>query len=61
MDPVTLSFYAVVCGLLAGFSPTAASRAFRIALGIGVGLVAAAMLPPIRASLGILSGGDYGN
>ncbi|MBX3531123.1 MAG: hypothetical protein KF849_10985 [Rhizobiaceae bacterium] len=53
MDPVTLSFYAVVCGLLAGFAPSAGSRAFRIALGIGVGLVAASVLPPLRASLGI--------
>ncbi|MGE0501795.1 MAG: hypothetical protein AB7I79_12680 [Rhizobiaceae bacterium] len=52
MDPVTLTFYAAVCGLLAGFVPTA-SRAFRIALGIGVGLVAAAVLPPLRAAMGI--------
>ena len=52
MDPVTLSFYAVVCGLLAGFVP-AASRAFRIALGVGVGLVAASLLPPLRSALGI--------
>ena len=53
MDPVNLSFYAVVCGLLAGFVPTAAGRVFRIALGIGVGLVAASLLPPLRLALGL--------
>jgi len=52
MDAFSLGFYAVVCGLLAGFVP-AAGRAFRIALGVGVGLVAASVLPPLRASLGI--------
>jgi Flp pilus assembly CpaE family ATPase len=41
MDPVTLGFYGAVCGLLAAFVPSA-SRAFRFALGVGVGLVAAA-------------------
>jgi hypothetical protein len=51
MDPITLGFYGAVCGLLAAFVPSA-SRAFRFALGVGVGLVAAAMLPPVRASLG---------
>jgi hypothetical protein len=52
MDPVTLSFYAAVCGLLAGFVPNA-SRAFRFAIGVGVGLVAASLLPPLRSALGI--------
>jgi hypothetical protein len=52
MDPVTLSFYAVVCGLLAGFVPQS-SRAFRIALGVGVGLIAASLLPPLRSAMGI--------
>ena len=52
MDPVTLAFYGIVCGLLAGFVPQS-SRAFRIALGVGVGLVAAAMLPPLRSAMGL--------
>ena len=52
MDPVTLTFYGAVCGLLAAFVPSA-SRAFRFALGVGVGLIAAAFLPPVRAALGL--------
>ena len=51
MDPVTLTFYGLVCGLLAAFVPMA-SRAFRFALGAGVGLVAASMLPPLCNALG---------
>jgi hypothetical protein len=52
MDPVTLTFYGLICGVLAAFVP-AASRAFRFALGVGVGLIAATMLPPLRAVLGL--------
>lgn len=52
MDPITLAFYGAVCGLLAAFVPSA-SRAFRFALGVGVGLVAASLLPPLRALIGL--------
>jgi len=52
MDPVTLTFYGLVCGLLAAFVPSA-GRGFRFALGVGVGLVAAAFLPPLRNALGL--------
>jgi hypothetical protein len=52
MDPVTLTFYGLVCGLLAAFVPVA-SRPFRFALGLGVGLVAASFLPPLRGLFGI--------
>ena len=52
MDPVTLVFYGAVCGLLAAFVPSA-GRTFRFALGVGVGLVAAAFLPPLRAIVGL--------
>jgi uncharacterized membrane protein YccC len=52
MDPVTLAFYGLVCGLLAAFVPMA-SRAFRFALGLGVGLVAASALPPLRELFGL--------
>ena len=51
MDPVTLGFYGLVCGLIAAFVPQA-GRAFRFALGLGVGLVAASMLPPLRGAMG---------
>ena len=52
MDPVTLTFYGLVCGLLAAFVPRA-SRVFRFAVGVGVGLVAASFLPPLRGVLGL--------
>jgi hypothetical protein len=52
MDPVTLTFYGIVCGLLAAFVPSA-GRPFRFALGVGVGLIAAAFLPPLRALFGL--------
>ncbi len=52
MDPVTLTFYGLVCGFLAAFVPSA-SRVFRFALGVGVGLVAAGLLPLIRRAIGI--------
>jgi hypothetical protein len=51
VDPLTLAFYGLVCGLLAAFVPLA-SRAFRFALGLGVGLVAASALPPLRELFG---------
>ena len=52
MDVITLGFFGAVCGLLAAFVP-AASRAFRFALGVGVGLVAASFLPTLRTALGV--------
>jgi len=51
MDVAALAYFAVVCGLLAALVPMA-SRAFRFALGAGVGLVAASFLPPLRDALG---------
>ena len=53
MDPVTMTFYGAICGLLAALSPSAASRWTRFGLGIVVGLVAAGVLPFIRRSFGI--------
>jgi len=53
MDPVTLGFYAIVCAILGVISPGLGPMGTRLIIGAGVGLVAAAMLPLIRTSLGI--------
>ena len=38
MDPVTLTFYAAVCGLLSAFAPDKAGRVPRFAIGVAVGM-----------------------
>lgn len=53
MDPVTLSFYAIVCGLLGLAGPTLGRPARRLVIGAIVGLLAAGALPYLRASLGV--------
>ncbi|GAA2823962.1 hypothetical protein EDC40_105167 [Aminobacter aminovorans] len=53
MDPVTMVFYAVVCGGLAAAAPSFQSRAARLALGTITGIVAASLLPLLRRALGI--------
>lgn len=53
MDPVTMVFYAAVCGLLAAVSPSFGARIHRAAYGIVIGAIAAFVLPTIRAALGI--------
>ncbi|MDF0601829.1 hypothetical protein P1J78_13870 [Psychromarinibacter sp. C21-152] len=51
MDPVTLTYYALVCGLLSAFAPTVRRRIARLAVGAVIGLVAAGALPFVRATL----------
>ncbi|WP_424928811.1 hypothetical protein [Amaricoccus tamworthensis] len=53
MDPVTLAYYGLVCGLVSMFAPFVRTRGARFATGIFIGLVAAAFLPSIRQYLGI--------
>jgi hypothetical protein len=53
MDPVTLTFYAVVCGLLGLAGPTLGRPMIRLGIGAAIGLIAAAALPTIRTSLGL--------
>ncbi|SIO14789.1 hypothetical protein [Vannielia litorea] len=48
MDGVSLAYYAVVCGLLAGFVPVHWRMPARFGLGLLVGLVAAGVLPALR-------------
>ena len=53
MDPFNLTYYALVCGLLAGASMWLGGWLARVAAGAIIGLVAAAALPVFRAALGI--------
>ncbi len=52
MDPISLAFYAIVCGLLSLFAPNLGGAMPRLALGAGVGVVAATVLPILKAMMG---------
>lgn len=52
MDPVSMAFYALVCGVLGVVLPPSLSRIVRFAVGAGVGIAAAATLPVVRALIG---------
>ena len=51
MDPVTLIFYALVCGLLGFFAPQLGRAPARFIIGAIVGIAAAAVLPIVRGFL----------
>ena len=53
MDPVTLTFYAIVCGLLSFFARPLENGAMRFGAGVVVGLVAAGLLPSLRGLVGL--------
>lgn len=53
MDPITLTFYAVVCGLLGLAGPHLGRPTIRLGIGAVIGLIAAGALPTIRATFGI--------
>ncbi|MBY6049812.1 hypothetical protein KUV47_20100 [Vannielia litorea] len=48
MDVVSLTYYAIVCGLLAGFVPATWRMPLRFGLGVFIGIVAAGVLPMLR-------------
>ena len=52
MDPISLAFYAIVCGCLSVFAPNLGGFAPRLAVGAGVGIVAALVLPLLRGLFG---------
>ena len=52
MDPISLAFYAIVCGILSLIAPNLGGMAPRLAIGAAVGIAAAAILPLIRTALG---------
>ncbi|MEL6958796.1 MAG: hypothetical protein AAGL89_07605 [Pseudomonadota bacterium] len=51
MDPITLSFYAVVCGCLSAAAPKLPGLPIRLGVGAGVGILAATILPLIKDAL----------
>ncbi|WP_198671032.1 hypothetical protein [Oceanibium sediminis] len=51
MDPVTLIYYAGVCGLLGLFAPKLGGATARLIIGAIVGIAAVAMLPVVRSFL----------
>lgn len=51
MDPLSLVFYAAVCGLLSAVAPNLGGPAPRLAIGAVVGIAAAALLPLLRGML----------
>lgn len=51
MDPVTMAFYAVVCGVLGVFAPSLGTYWKRLIVGGIVGLVAATVLPVLKTML----------
>ncbi len=52
MDPVNLTYYAVVCGGLAAYAPNVRNVAIRTVVGLSLGGFAAMMLPVVHFFLG---------
>ncbi|WP_233417014.1 hypothetical protein [Halovulum marinum] len=50
MDPLTLVYYAAVCGALGAYAPRMGGLVVRLGIGAIVGLVAATALPLVRAA-----------
>lgn len=53
MDVTALVFYACVCAGLSLFAPRIGTPWARLAIGAGVGIVAAALLPILRGALAL--------
>ena len=51
MDPISLVFYAIVCGCLGYAAPRFGGPGLRLAIGALVGIAAASVLPLIRTGL----------
>ena len=49
MDWIALAFYAAVCGTLGIFAPRLGGLPWRLGIGALVGIVAASVLPVLRA------------
>ena len=52
MDPISLAFYAVICGLLSLFAPNFGGMFPRLVVGAVVGIAAAAVLPTLKTMMG---------
>jgi len=53
MDVTAMAFYALVCGGLGALAPRLPSFWQRVAVAALVGVIAAALLPLMRAALGV--------
>lgn len=51
MEPISLTFYAVVCGILSVVAPNLGGVMPRLIVGAVVGIVAAAVLPFVRGMM----------
>ena len=51
MEPISLTFYAAVCGVLSVVAPNLGGMVSRLAVGAGVGLIAASVLPIIKGMM----------
>jgi len=52
MDPITLIFYALVCGCLSVAAPKLPGLPVRLGVGAAVGILAATVLPIIKGAMG---------
>ncbi|BBU58069.1 MULTISPECIES: hypothetical protein [Mameliella] len=53
MDPVSLGFYASVCGLLGLAGPKLGAAPIRLGVGALVGVLAVSVLPHVKTLLGV--------
>jgi hypothetical protein len=52
MDPISITFYAVICGVLSMVAPNLGGTIPRLGIGAVVGVLAAVALPFIRSTIG---------
>ncbi|MGH1416506.1 MAG: hypothetical protein ACRBB0_23650 [Pelagimonas sp.] len=52
MDPISLGFYATVCGVLGLAGPKLGTAPIRLGVGAAVGIVAVSVLPHLKVLLG---------
>lgn len=51
MDPFSIIYYALICGLLSRFIPGGIPGSARFGIGAVVGIVAAILLPSLRGMI----------
>ncbi len=51
MDPVSLVYYAIICGVLCWAGPRIGGPVLRVIAGVIVGMLAAGVLPALKAML----------
>lgn len=56
MDPVSLVFYAAVCGILGWAGPSLGAAPIRLGIGAVVGVIAVSILPWVHQLLGATTG-----